>query len=173
MFDSLSQHILLLCLSSSFYCFVHEEERGRRCSFKRNIFYFYFPACCLCQLCDRCIKKNLWTCCECKASNNALLSSKRLVIECYPAAPKYEEMIIIPPSVFNYGGGALSYIKVYRRPLALGGFPESSCILTHILIRGQVTLFDYYNHSHKFGMEALGSRFCLRTTSTENKNLLA
>lgn len=104
-FDSHSQHILLLCLSSSFYCFVREEERGRRCSFKRIIFYFYFPACCLCQLCDRCIKKNLWTCCKCKASNNALLSSKLLVIECYPAAPKYEEMIIIPPSVFNYGEG--------------------------------------------------------------------
>lgn len=123
-----------------FFCFVHEEERGGRCSFKSKHFYFYFSACCLCQLSVRRIKKNPWTCCKCKAHNNALLSSKLLVTECYPADPKYEGTIIIPPSVFNYGGGGTSsHIKVYRRPLALGGFVESSCILTHILTRGQVT----------------------------------
>lgn len=65
-----------------------------------------------------------------------------------------------------------SHIKVYRRPLALGDFVESSHVLTHILTRGQVTLFDYYNRSHRFGVQALSSRSRLRTTSMEKKNLL-
>lgn len=73
------------------------------------------------------------------------------------------------------GGGVKwtsSHIKVYRRPLALGDFAESSHVLTHILTRGQVTLFDYYNHSHRFGVQALSSCSRLRTTSTQNKTLL-
>jgi len=65
-----------------------------------------------------------------------------------------------------------SHIKVYRRPLALGDFVESFHVLTHILTRGQVTLFDYYNRSHSFGVWALSSCSCLRTTSMEYKNLL-
>lgn len=54
----------------------------------------------------------------------------------------------------------------------MGDFVESSRVLTHILTRGQVTLFDYYNRSHRFGVQALSSRSRLRTTFTENKNLL-
>lgn len=32
-------------------------------------------------------------------------SLQTLIIECYPAALKYAQTIIIPPSVFNYGRG--------------------------------------------------------------------
>lgn len=115
-------------------------------------------------------------------------SLQTLIIECYPAALKYAQTIIIPPSVFNYGrrkgegllgersegscvgrggwgGWASSHIKVYRRPLALGGFVESSCILTHILARGQVTLLDYYQRGRRFGALAQLARFLVPALS--------
>lgn len=66
---------------------------------------------------------------------------------------------------WGVGGWASSHIKVYRRPLALGGFVESSCILTHILARGQVTLLDYYQRGRRFGALAQLARFLVPALS--------
>lgn len=65
-------------------------------------------------------------------------------------------------------GRTSSHIKLYRRPLALGGFVESSCILTHILARGQVTLLDYYKRGHRFGALAQLAHFLVPSLALES-----
>ena len=127
---------------------------------------------------------------QCNAHCNTLPSSKTIVIEYCPTTAGAKISLVNAESRKKIwrndyystirfqlqGRGGVkwtsSHIKVYRRPLALGDFVESSRVLTHILTRGQVTLFDYYSRSHRFGVQALSSRSRLRTTSMANKNLL-
>lgn len=68
------------------------------------------------------------------------------------------------------GGWTSSRIKVYRRPLAFRSIVESCHVLTHILKHGYVTVYDYYERSHRFGVQQiLTSCSGLRTISTLNK----